>query len=99
MMASISFLSVISFSFRRKIRTSRKKNRGYLENPGWIRLIGSYHEEHEDHKGKTQNFTFILSCPSWLYMPHFGFLQNHINLLPEFCTKIQVLKKKISMVY
>jgi hypothetical protein len=57
---------------------------GYLINSGWIRLIFSHHEEHEDHKGKTHELTFILSCPScppWLWLPHLSFLFNHILFL------------------
>jgi hypothetical protein len=45
---------------------------GYLGNSSWIHLILSHHEEHEDHKGKTHKFNFILSCPScpsWLCRP------------------------------
>jgi hypothetical protein len=55
---------------------------GYLGNSSWIRLIFSHHE---DHKGKSHKFTFILSCPScpsWLYMRRLSFMHNskRVNL-------------------
>ncbi len=56
---------------------------GYLGNSRWMRLVFSHHEEHEDHKGSSPKFTFILSCPScpsWLYMPRMSFLHNQIKL-------------------
>ena len=38
-----------------------------------------HHEEHEDHKGKTHGFNFVLSCPSCpsrLWLPYLSFLDS-----------------------
>jgi hypothetical protein len=62
-----------------KYESLDNRKRGYLAIFSWIRLILSHHEEHEDHKGKKHQFTFILwcpSCPSWLYRHHLNFLHN-----------------------